>query len=420
MSSDKPAIESQNLGKCFELYAQPIDRLKQLLWRGRKQFSKSFVALDDISFSVRKGEVLGLVGRNGAGKSTLLQLICGTLQPTSGRLAVNGRIAALLELGAGFNPEFTGRENIFLNGSVLGLTHQEIEARFEQIVDFSGIRDFIDQPVKTYSSGMYVRLAFSVATSIDPDILVIDEALSVGDGAFARKSFEKIMALKARGATILFCSHSMYHIEAICDTALWLERGQLMAAGSPAEVVSRYQQFLNEVDSPPPSAAAPPIEAADSIPTVSPGDARLLRIEANGHEQNGAATSNAPLQLRAGESGLDIRIRFVADPALPTPSLAFGIDREDGVSLTSGSSLIDRYILPHRSDGCYEVDLSFPKLPLMKGRYQLSVFLACEHGLHVYDHAPNCIAFEVVHTSPAQGFVFLTHTWNNGPQHTIP
>jgi len=180
-----------------------------------------------VSFEIAKGDVIGILGVNGAGKSTLLQLVCGTLTATHGEVLVKGRIAALLELGAGFNPEFTGRENVFMSAAIMGLTQDEVTARFEDIVEFSGIRDFIDQPVKTYSSGMYVRLAFSVATHVDPDILVIDEALSVGDGHFARKSFDRIMALKARGCTILFCSHSIYQLEALCQQALWLDQGQV-------------------------------------------------------------------------------------------------------------------------------------------------------------------------------------------------
>ena len=176
MSSNNIAIHAQHLGKAFQLYERPIDRLKQMVMRGRKRYFKEFAALHDVSFELPKGEVLGLVGRNGAGKSTLLQLICGTLTPTTGRVTVHGRVAALLELGAGFNPEFTGRENIYLNASILGLSKDEIDARYDSIVEFSGIQDFIHQPVKTYSSGMYVRLAFSIATSVDPDILIIDEA----------------------------------------------------------------------------------------------------------------------------------------------------------------------------------------------------------------------------------------------------
>ena len=242
MLSEFAVIASQ-LGKTYQLYDRPSDRLKQLL-RPDKRYYREFTALTNASFTLARGEVLGLVGRNGAGKSTLLQLVCGTLTPSSGSIQVNGRIAALLELGAGFNPEFSGRENVFLNASVLGLTQKEIEDRYESIVDFSGIRDFIEQPVKTYSSGMYVRLAFSIATSIDPDILIVDEALSVGDGAFARKSFDRIMELKERGTTILFCSHTMYQIETLCTRALWLEHGTVKMDGDPAKVVVEYKSWL--------------------------------------------------------------------------------------------------------------------------------------------------------------------------------
>ena len=201
------AIVAEQLGKHYRIYAQAIDRLKQFIWGHRRQYFREFNALTNASFSLKKGEVLGVIGQNGAGKSTLLQLIAGTLTPSQGTLQVNGRVAALLELGAGFNPEFTGAQNIKMYGMLMGLSEQEVEERFDEIVAFSGIEAFIDQPVKTYSSGMFVRLAFSIATSVDPDILIIDEALSVGDGAFARKSFDRIMSLREKGVTIIFCSH---------------------------------------------------------------------------------------------------------------------------------------------------------------------------------------------------------------------
>lgn len=198
------AMQATNLSKIYHLYKAPSDRLKQMIFRGKRNYFEEYAALKNVSFELPKGEVLGVVGRNGAGKSTLLQLICGTLTPTSGELQINGRIAALLELGAGFNPQFTGRENIYLSATVMGIGQKEIDAKLEDIIDFSGVRPFIDQPVTTYSSGMYVRLAFSVAISVEPDILVIDEALSVGDGDFARRSFERIMKMRDEGKTILF------------------------------------------------------------------------------------------------------------------------------------------------------------------------------------------------------------------------
>ena len=218
MSSDHaaPAIHAENLSKCYQIYERPADRLKQMLLRGRRRYYREFWALRHVSFSIRPGEVLGVVGRNGAGKSTLLQLICGTMQPTGGRIAVNGRIAALLELGAGFNPEFTGRENVFMSAAIMGLDRRETEARLAEIFEFAGIGDFVDQPVKTYSSGMFVRLAFSAAIHVNPDILLVDEALAVGDVIFQHQCISRIREMQADGTTIIFVSHDMAMVRSIC------------------------------------------------------------------------------------------------------------------------------------------------------------------------------------------------------------
>ena len=207
MSSDV-AIKVDNLCKCYQIYDKPRDRLFQMLMRGHRQYYREFWALTDVSFEIKRGETVGIIGRNGSGKSTLLQMVCGTLNPTSGSIQTSGRIAALLELGSGFNFEFTGRENVYMNGSVLGLSKEEIDACFDDIAAFADIGDFIEQPVKTYSSGMMVRLAFAVQATIEPDILIVDEALAVGDEKFQRKCFARLEALKARGTSILFVSHS--------------------------------------------------------------------------------------------------------------------------------------------------------------------------------------------------------------------
>lgn len=245
MSSDSLAIEINHVSKAFPVYEKPHHRLVQMFARRNKQrWYNEFVALQDVSFNVPRGETLGIVGRNGSGKSTLLQIICGTQTPTSGRVNVNGRVAALLELGSGFNPEFTGRENVFLNGVVLGLDKQEVAKRFDQIAAFAEIGDFMDRPVRTYSSGMYVRLAFAVAINVAPDILIVDEALSVGDEAFQRKCFARINSIREAGATILFVSHSASAIVELCDHTVLLDGGELLAAGSPKYVVSRYQKLL--------------------------------------------------------------------------------------------------------------------------------------------------------------------------------
>lgn len=238
------AIKVESLGKCYHIYEQPSHRLLQMLWRGHKQFYREFWALKDVSFELMRGETVGIIGRNGSGKSTLLQMLCGTLNPTSGYIETKGRIAALLELGSGFNPEFTGRENIYLNASILGLSHEETALRYGAIVDYSEIGEFIDQPVKTYSTGMIMRLAFAVAIQVDPDILIVDEALSVGDERFQRKCFSRIDTLRSRGATILFVSHSGGTILELCDRALLLDSGERIAMGSPKKIVGRYQKLL--------------------------------------------------------------------------------------------------------------------------------------------------------------------------------
>lgn len=252
MSSEDFSIQVQALCKRYEIYSQPADRLKQMVLprmqrairRPSRAYFNEFWALRDVSFNVRRGETIGIVGRNGSGKSTLLQMICGTLTPTLGEVTVNGRIAALLELGAGFNPEFTGHENVRLSGLLYGLSEEELRNRYDAILDFAEIGNFIDQPVKTYSSGMYVRLAFAVAINVSPDILVVDEALSVGDEAFQRKCFARIDAIRKAGATILFVSHAASTVSELCNRALLLDRGELLTQGSPKYVVSRYQKLL--------------------------------------------------------------------------------------------------------------------------------------------------------------------------------
>ena len=244
-SSTTPAIDTRGLGKTYELYARPEDRLKQFLWPGRgRKFYREFVALRDIDLRVGRGECVGVVGRNGSGKSTLLNMICGTLEPTAGELQVRGRVAPMLTLGAGFSPEFSGRENVRLNATVLGLSSREIEERMQSIIDFADIGEFFDQPVKCYSSGMYSRLAFAVAINVDPEILVMDEVLAVGDEAFTRKCFARIEEIKGQGATIFFASHASNLVIELCDRAILMDRGECLLQSDPKTVVAQYQRLL--------------------------------------------------------------------------------------------------------------------------------------------------------------------------------
>src|SRR5437773_638282 len=244
-----PAIDFERVSKSYSIYAAPGDRLKELATFNLKRFHTDYWALRDVSFDVKRGETFCIVGENGSGKSTLLQICAGILEPTSGTAAVNGRVAALLELGSGFNPEFSGRDNVYLNGAILGLSNKEMDRRFPDIEAFAEIGDFIYQPVKTYSSGMVVRLAFAVAIHVDPEILLVDEALAVGDVYFRQRCMRKVHELRARGVTILFVSHAVSDVKAIGDRALWLDHGRMMDIGEPDGVVSKYLAAMTAKDS---------------------------------------------------------------------------------------------------------------------------------------------------------------------------
>ncbi|MGE4239893.1 ABC transporter ATP-binding protein [Ramlibacter sp.] len=396
------AIRASAIGKCYQLYDRPTDRLKQLLWGGRRRYAREFWALRDVEFAIRPGEVIGVVGRNGAGKSTLLQLVCGTLEPTVGDLHVGGRVAALLELGAGFSPDFTGLENIYMNGAILGLSPAEVDARLDEIVAFADIGEFIRQPVKTYSSGMFMRLAFAVATAVEPDILVIDEALSVGDGAFARKSFDRIMRLKDAGKTILFCSHSMYQVEALCSKAMWIDAGRLREFGPAANVTSAYQASLNAAMAP---ASVTPLAPGAALPASS-GTARITKVTASADGVEGQE-----LAIRSARSDLALTVEFAIDPSLPAPAVALGINDANSLTVASATTQNDGVTLHRDASGRGRVGVVFPRLPLLKGQYSVTVFLISEDGVHVYEQVERCLLLNVTQTGLEQGLVALEHEW---------
>ena len=433
-------IELKGVGKAYPRQGSPFAAMWRALRDKPVLGEDQFWALRPTSFQVRRGEVLGLVGHNGAGKSTLLQIISGTLRPTVGTLQVRGRITALLELGAGFNPDFTGRENIMLNGPLSGLSYSALKERVESIIDFSGIREFIDQPVKTYSSGMFVRLAFSLATSVDPDILIVDEALSVGDAEFSRKSFDRILAMRKRGTTILFCSHSAYHIESMCTRALWLDHGVSRLFGTPAEVVTAYQQHLDAMASasnpvtigsaPTPHTsptAEPDAEAAaatefsaspaqDTAPASVPkGYAQLRQLEAR---CDGVAGKQ--LVLQSAQSTLEVSLAFDSDPDMPAPGAAVTINSMEGKILASSGTWIDAYTIARDRWGRGVATVRFPGLPLLKGNYYLSGYLYCERGLHAYAAVEQFADLEVHQDHLEQGIVSLPHSWHSHVQGTAP
>lgn len=408
---ERPAIRAQGLGKCYHLYKQPQDRLKQFLSFGRRHYFREFWAVRDVNVTVRAGEVIGIIGRNGAGKSTLLQMVCGTLRPSHGEIEMGGRIAALLELGAGFNPEFTGRENVWMNAAILGLTQQQIADRFDAIVDFSEVRDFIDQPVKTYSSGMFVRLAFAVAVHVDPDILVIDEALSVGDGNFARKSFERIMALKDAGKTILFCSHSLFQVEAICDRVFWLEAGAIRAEGVPADVVASYKTFLDGLRAPAGAEATFVAEergdAAESMPAAVSSATHFERVEVFVDGKSGKR-----LDVASRASTVEIEVHYGFTPDMPTPHIGIALTLADGTPVTSAITHHDGFQPEVLSPGRARVRLRYENIPLMKGSYWVYACLMCENAVLLYEDV-RMVAELVVGEQKGRevGYAFLPHRW---------
>lgn len=402
-----PVITLEHVGKTYRHYPNGAARLTELI-TGRKKHH-AFVSLTDISFELNKGEVLGIIGRNGAGKSTLLKILAGTLMPSTGTVMVDGRVAALLELGSGFHPDLSGRENIYLYGAVLGLSRTDISNRFTEIVAFAGLEDFIDRPVKSYSSGMQVRLAFSVATSVDPDILIIDEALSVGDGAFAHKSFERIIEFKEQGKTIVFCSHSLFQVEAICTRVIWINNGQITQDGNPKTVCAAYNNNLtgSNSDSTSKPYAFIPADTAD-IAFVH----RILDVTLSSDGQ----VFGKKLNLVCEASNLIVLIDIAIVTNLAPPSVIVALVGHDGEAVCSAISQQDGFYLSEPSGNhSIRMQLTFPALPLLRGRYTIDVYLMCDRGIHCYEQALHAAELIMDHEGLEQGIVRLPHSWHSSP-----
>jgi len=405
MSSDL-AIKVENLSKCYQIYDKPRDRLLQMLRRGHRQYYREFWALKDISFEIRRGETVGIIGRNGSGKSTLLQMICGTLNPTGGTIQTQGRITALLELGSGFNTEFTGRENIYMNGAVLGLSKEEMDACYDNIVAFADIGDFIGQPVKTYSSGMVVRLAFAVQAMVGPDILVVDEALAVGDAKFQAKCFDRLKQLKERGTSILLVTHSAEQIVTHCSQAILLNDGIMVEKGEPRRVVNRYMDILfgkekkaiktNAADFDPIVAK----EETTEFPLNNSQDVFSSRPGYNPHEYrwgDGTATIQDfflvadgqpyPSALSSGQNiTLAISIRFLDD--LVRPILGITIKSKEGVTVygvNSETLAVDEFKNYGQQGTVINAVVDFI-CRLAQGDYFISLGIATRRGEEVIPH----------------------------------
>ena len=413
-------LQVQGLGKCYRLYASPGERLKALL--GLKDRFKAHWALKDVSFELQRGQCLGVIGDNGAGKSTLLKLLAGTLNASHGKLHRVGRVTAILELGAGFHPDFTGRDNLIFGGSFIGLGREEMLRLQDGIIAFSELGDAIDRPVKTYSSGMVVRLAFALVTAVQPEVLIIDEALAVGDQHFQKKCVERIEAFRANGCTVLFCSHSLYHVRQLCDQVLWLDHGQMRGLGDTDTVLAGYETHVRLLDAPQkaPEVSSTQSEWAD-LPdgTVAPkwvaGDRRagLLDVVVNGLKGDGGSSNGAPMALTG--SDLIIRVRAVS-VSNETPSIGVMLEQFQGVGITSVATHAEgvKPTAVKFKDGLttWQVTLTFSNLPLHSGQYSLSFYLFDSQGLVVYDEWKDYIQFQWVSPSLTPGLVRLPHQWS--------
>ncbi|WP_175966861.1 ABC transporter ATP-binding protein [Burkholderia sp. BCC0322] len=407
--SSNAVISVTNLGKCYQLYAKPSDRLKQMLFGRFKRYYTEFWALRDVSFDVRRGETIGIIGRNGAGKSTLLQMLSGVLQQSVGQSEVRGRVCALLELGAGFNPEFTGRENAILTGAIYGISSQQMEAKLREIEAFADIGDHIDQPVKHYSSGMYARLAFSVAIHVDPEILIVDEILAVGDALFQRKCMNKFYEFRDRGCTVLFVTHDAYQIKSTCQRALYLKNGRQVVFGDATEVVDRYLQDLELIESK--SADVVQVnagtgEAAQSTTVTQP--ASLIRItDVVLTDEFGAHVT----QVRSGQT-IDIRFRYHATRKQSIPMVSFVVNlyRHDSLYICGTTTIMDG-LEPFATEDEGEVIVRFPDLQLLAGRYMWRVAINDERGLGILAEATPVCEFQVVDDFQAVGLVNVPRQW---------
>lgn len=402
------AIEFSEVSKSYAIYDSPGDRLKELVLPRRFRFHRDFWALKNLNFAIERGETFCVIGENGSGKSTLLQLVAQILHPSSGSVTVNGRVSALLELGAGFNPEFSGRDNVYLNGSILGLSTRQIDERYRDIEEFAEIGDFINQPVKTYSSGMVVRLAFAVAINVDPEILLVDEALAVGDIYFRQRCMRKVHELRSRGITILFVSHAIGDVKAIGDRVLWLDKGQVVELGEPDMVVAKYLAAMNEKDSAylhlkrpkPVEGAAGKVHApeiVESIPNIDHryGDERAEVIGIAVLDSGGN-----PVHLLEPGARVIVRISVRAKEEIARPIVGFMFRNHLGLDFSgTNTSREDVELAPMRPGDIYTVDFHLDLPELYPGSFSFSPAIA-DGTLQAYamcDWIDNAVVLQMGH-----------------------
>lgn len=421
-------ISVRNLTKTYRLFGHPGDRIKQFLSLGLKQYHRKFTALKDVSFDIKKGETVGIIGRNGSGKSTLLQLICGILKPTSGTVQVNGRVSALLELGAGFNPEFTGRENVYFQGALMGFTKAQMDEKFDGIAAFSDIGEFIEQPVRVYSSGMYVRLAFATAIHTDPDLLIVDEALAVGDAAFQHKCYRKVAALREVGCSIVLVSHDLRQVARMFNRVILLDKGRIADQGEPLTVLKTYRDSIYTDNAP----ARPPINNKTPNPSGPSENSTLPKwksyflinenaqrhgnrlaevLEAGLFDVNGA-----PLQLLERGTENKLKVRVLHHETIKQPIIAYSITDTHGIAICGTSSLMQNTCIPSVAAGTV-VEYTFcQKFIINPGIYMINIGYSClEYGAEIQcDLRVGYMQFETIATSERAGYFdpMSTISWN--------
>jgi ABC-2 type transport system ATP-binding protein len=393
------AIIVDDVSKKFRLFKERNNSIKAALLRGHRAISEDFWALDHVSFEVAEGSTVGLIGENGSGKSTMLKCVAKILRPDTGGIAVEGKMSALLELGSGFHPELSGRENVFLNGSILGLSGKEVARRFDEIVEFSGIGKFIDEPVKNYSSGMYVRLGFSVAINVEPDVLLVDEVLAVGDENFQRKCLEKFAQLRRDGKTIVIVSHSMSAVINICDHVVWFEHGKKVGDGHPRDVVQAYAQTA-QVD-------RKPTEVGERWGS---GEATIDKVEV-------LDRSGAPVNKLLSGQPATIRLHYNAAEPVARPVFGVTFETLNGM-VVSGPTTRETDDVPEKIDGRGCVDLVLPELRILPGTYDVSASLTDYTVSHPYDIRRHILRVDVEADGPVtpSGVAGLGGHWALSPE----
>ena len=406
------AIRVEHLSKMYKLYDKPSDRLKESLGLSKKKRYREHYALRDVSFDIKKGETVGIIGTNGAGKSTILKIITGVLSPTEGEVTVDGRISALLELGAGFNMEYTGIENIYLNGTMIGFSEEEIDARLDDILAFADIGEFVNQPVKSYSSGMFVRLAFAVAINIDPEILIVDEALSVGDVFFQAKCYRKFEEFKQEGKTILFVSHDLGSISKYCDRVILLDHGKVAGTGSPKEMVDRYKRLLvNQWPDAEEKKLPKSAKNREKTGWITPfemnpgaleyGDKRAEMLGFLVEDANGLQTNTIE---KGAEFTLKVRVQF--HTKIEDPIFAFTVKDMRGTEITGTNTMFERIATPTGEDGDIYVVSYTQRADLQGGEYLISFGLTGYSGgdFVVYHRLYDACSLVIVSSKNTVGF----------------